>query len=319
MKYEMKNWSWSWIVITALIAVDAGWMGMAHLSVPWKPVLLYACVVGVFLAVAAVYSYLRPDERLAAMAASAAQLFAYSVSGSLFSYLIVTLRRPLIDSNLDAADRAIGFDWPALYAWVGQHEAIKEVLTLAYGSVIPQIGLLVVLLISWKRYDRMRSFIWLYIVCGLSYVVLSGFFPAVGAFGYYQTALDTPYVQHFQALRAGDGQTLGLFRTLDLFRLQGVVQFPSFHLTLAVLCAYATRGIRFLFPAFVILNLLVIAATPSIGGHFFADLWASALLTGILIYFVDRRTSLIAGCGRAGKWLNNKEVEPTQAVGEKNR
>jgi membrane-associated phospholipid phosphatase len=59
-------------------------------------------------------------------------------------------------------------------------------------------------------------------------------------------------------------------------------------LALAVCCAYAARGIRILFPLLLALNLLVILATPLIGGHHFADLVGGALLTA-LVLFVFRK------------------------------
>lgn len=280
---RLKNLPWAWIVTFALAAIDTAWLELSDISISRGSIIASLAAVGGMLAISVVYSHLRPDERLAAITGYAAKLFAYTFSLAVFGYLVVTLRRPLIDAWLSATDRAVGFDWPAVYAWVQAHEIIRQILIAAYDSVIPQIALLMTLMISMRRYDRAHLLLWLYIVSSITYTVISGFLPAAGAFGYYKTALNTPYVQQFYGLRDGG------IKTLDLLQLQGVVQFPSFHLALAVLCAYVTRGIRFLFPAAVALNLLVIVATPPIGGHFFADLWVSALLTGALIFAVERR------------------------------
>ncbi|MGB9151996.1 MAG: phosphatase PAP2 family protein [Alphaproteobacteria bacterium] len=279
---RVKGLSWAWVVIALLMTIDAAWLERTGLSISRNSVLVSAAAIGGMLALTVIYSYLRPDERLAALTENVAKLFAYSISLAVFGYLVVTLRAPLIDNWLAASDRAVGFDWPAVYAWVGEHKVIRLILIMAYDSLVPQLGILMTLLITLKRYDRAQSLLWLYIVSSLAYVLISAFLPAAGAFGTYQTALDTPYLQQFYTLRSGD------MKTLDLLQLQGVVQFPSFHLALAVLCAYATWGMRFLFPVFMILNLLVIAATPAIGGHFFADLWVSALLIVVLIFLVER-------------------------------
>ncbi len=280
---RVRDFSRAWAIIILLVAADAVWLEIARLSIPRNSLLVAASAVGGMLMLTAVYSYLRPDERLAGLTENTAKVFAYSISLAVFGYLVVTLRLPMIDRWLAAADRAVGFDWPAVYAWVQGHAAIRYILIAAYDSVVPQIGILMALLVTLKHYDRVHSLLWLYIASSITYVLISAVLPAAGAFGYYKTALNTPYLQQFYALRSGN------MKMLDLLKLQGVVQFPYIHLALADLCTYVTRGMRFLFPVFSALNLLVIAATPAIGGHFFADLWVSALLMGGLIFTVERR------------------------------
>jgi membrane-associated phospholipid phosphatase len=98
--------------------------------------------------------------------------------------------------------------------------------------------------------------------------------------------MDDPYVQQFLALRDGH------LKIIDLRQLQGVVQFPSFHLAMAVILTYAVRGIRVLFPVLLAWNALVIAATPLVGGHHFSDLWGGALVTLLVILLMRRLASV---------------------------
>ncbi len=279
---RLKDFPWAWSVIGLLAAADAVWMALQHISTPVSSLATAACFVLGLLGIQYLYSRLRPDERLALLAGSTAKLLAYSFSIGVFSYFCATWKLPLIDEWLSAADRAVGFDWVSLYAWTGHHRIIKDVLLLAYSSLVAQIGFLMIWMVSTRRYERAQILLCLYIASGLCYILVSSLLPAAGAFGYYATATDTPYVQQFYTLRNGG------VKVIDLFDLQGVIQFPSFHFALAVICTYVTWGIRFLFPTFAVLNFLVILSTPVIGGHFLADIWGGAILTIPLIYMVER-------------------------------
>ncbi len=280
---------WAWLIIAVLIAMDTLWMHADGMHISAKALVIAVGFTGLLLALSLFYSRFRPDQRLALLTDYSAKLLSYSVSVGIFCYLIVSLRQPLVDAQLADADRAVGFDWLATYGWVSAHPMIRTLLIVAYDSTVPQLGILMLLLVSTRRYDRAAFLLWFYMGSSALYIVISGLWPAAGAFGYYQAALDTPYVQQFYALRAG------AMTTLDLTKLQGVVQFPSFHLALAVSCAYVTRRIRYVFPCFVILNILVIAATPAIGGHYFVDLWSSALLTALLIFLTEQALKAHAG------------------------
>jgi len=279
---KIKKFPWVWMIIATLLVINTVWLHAEGIVIPLLPLAVSFTVVGLMVAVSFIYTHLRPDERLAALTDNAAQLLAYSMSVGVISSLITTLDFPLIDTQLDAADHAIGFDWPAAHAWVWAHPFIANVLVWSYDSVIPQIGILLMYFITIRQYSRVRLLLWLYIVSSLIYVLIAGILPATGAFGYYKTDLATPYVVQYYALRDGS------MKVFDLFKTQGVVQFPSFHMALAVICTYVTRGQRILFPIICVLNTLVITATPVIGGHFVTDLWSSAILISVLIFVVER-------------------------------
>lgn len=273
---------WLWGLTGLLAVIIVGWC-LASARMMAAPGLVALFVFeGMMLGLAFFYSRYRPDERLAALAHTTAAFFAYSTCMGVFSFAVATLARPLIDAPLDRFDKMTGFDWMALHAFVFGHAWIRELFIVAYNSVIPQVGLLLVFLITTKRYARLASFLRLYAASSLSFIALSGLFPAVGAFGTYHIAEATPYVQQFLALRSGS------MPVPDLFSMQGVVQFPSFHLALALLGSYAVRGVRYLSQVILFWNAIVIAATPSVGGHFMADLWAGAFLMGLWIAW-DRR------------------------------
>jgi membrane-associated phospholipid phosphatase len=65
--------------------------------------------------------------------------------------------------------------------------------------------------------------------------------------------------------------------------VQGVATFPSFHAAGAIVYISAVRGIRFLFPFFIVINILMLISTMPIGGHHLADMLSGIALALITI------------------------------------
>ena len=63
----------------------------------------------------------------------------------------------------------------------------------------------------------------------------------------------------------------GSLRTLDLFHINGVLTFPSFHAASAALYIWGLWPMRWLRPLNLLVNGAMIAATPIGGGHFLVD------------------------------------------------
>jgi membrane-associated phospholipid phosphatase len=75
----------------------------------------------------------------------------------------------------------------------------------------------------------------------------------------------------------------GTLRTINPLYNQGLVVFPSFHTILAMLCIFAARPLRFLKYPLLALNLLIILASPAMGGHYFIDIIAGIILAALTI------------------------------------
>jgi membrane-associated phospholipid phosphatase len=76
----------------------------------------------------------------------------------------------------------------------------------------------------------------------------------------------------------------GTLRTINLGdSSQGLVVFPSFHTTLAVLCIFAARPLRILKVPLLALNLLIILSAPFEGAHYFIDIIAGIILAALTI------------------------------------
>jgi hypothetical protein len=271
-----------WMLIWALAVLDFFWLPVAGLTVTARSVLIVVAATALLGGIAFVYERLRPDKRIATSARVGSELIAYCAVGAVLSYLTVTLRAPLVDQELVALDRSMGLDWLATARWLGAHPGVNFVLEVAYDSLIVQIVGLILLLPGIGMAHRSHELLWSFILTSLICILVSAAWPAGGAFVQYQTNVTTPYVQHFIGIRDGT------MKVLDLQQVQGIIQFPSFHVALAMILTYAVRGIRYLFPALLTINVLVVLATPVIGGHHFADVFAGGILTAITLFLMHR-------------------------------
>jgi len=278
---------WAWALFAVLAVADMVGLAMTGMEVKIVPCLPVAAWTAVLLLIFFVYKTVRQELRIAYFALTVAQLLVYTALAGVLSYLLTAGNRPAIDAELVAADRILGFDWTTMYAWGKSHKAQYLVLINAYYSLLPQLIMMYVILFTKGLFHRAREMFWLFILTSLGCVVVSGLIPAAGAFGTFNVQTANPSLQHFLALRNGS------MKSIDLQQIQGLVSFPSFHLALAVILTYAARDIPLLFPFFLVLNAFVIAATPLVGGHHFADLWGGALLTLAAIAVMRRFSSFL--------------------------
>jgi len=262
-----------WILFAVLSAVDALGLALTGMSVSLAPCLYVGGIVGILILIARIYAIKRPEPRLAFLAGTGAHFIIYLALFEVLSYILAAAGRPAIDQWLVSADRLLGIDWKDLYTWSKAHPSAYVVLNLAYWSVSYQLLIVFFVLFHKGLFDRGRELFWLFVLTSLVCVVIAGFFPALGAFFTFHVRMQEPYVRHILALRDGS------MKSIDLRNMLGVVQFPSFHLAMAVIMTYAVRGLRVWFPSLLVWNALVIASTPLIGGHYFVDLWAGAFVT----------------------------------------
>jgi len=287
----LRRWT-GWLPILLLLPADAALLAGSDFSVVWSaelPVLAGAALLALLWGV---YGRLRQAPRLAELAQLGLLFLLFTNAAAILSYLLTGLSGlPLHDARLAALDRALGFDWPGLYHWLRAAHWRWLLACGAYFSLGPQLILLLLSLSPLGCADRARELYLGFVISSLVVIVLGALLPAAGAFVEYRTpeAGQRLYVLQYLALRDGS------LRAIDLGQVQGLVQFPSFHAALAVLCCHAVRGLRGVFPLSLALNLLVIASTPSVGGHHLTDVIAGLLLAGATIALVAR-----SGWTRAG-------------------
>ena len=89
--------------------------------------------------------------------------------------------------------------------------------------------------------------------------------------------------------------------------LEGLITFPSFHTTNAILFAWTLWPVRYLRLPILVLNGLMVASTPTAGSHYFID-----IVGGMAVAFL----AIVAanGCRRAcaaSPTMHSKSGRPT--------
>jgi hypothetical protein len=277
-----------WIALALVAALDLAWSRAIGLQVvgwvaPFRSLLpfLVLALGAAWLMRRRAGAAERPVDRLyrrtGGLAHDWALLTAFVVVVGPLSYLSATPGRPLMDTGLAALDAALGFDWPS---WLRLTRPVTPVLDLAYVSLFPQGAASVVLFALVGRSRRTAEMLAVGLVAALLTTAIAAVFPAEGAavhFGLLDRARAS-WIPDLAGLRDGS------LRVINIARMDGIVTFPSFHTALGVIFAYAHRGIRWVSPASLALNTLLVISVPSVGSHYLVDVIAGiAVATAAIV------------------------------------
>lgn len=244
----------------------------------------------VFLAGAAMllrrYGHMRVSGSMEAIALVYGQGFAIL----LLLFPLTAISRPLADSTLAAADRAIGFDWPRFVSIFVGRPTLQIGAKLIYNSFAWQ-PLLCILVIG-SDAPRLWRFVTACTLAGLLVCIVYPFAPAAGAFVFFHASLNdfptmsaaTEFGPQIQAIQAGG-------RSISADQFVGFVSFPSLHAASAVIFSWAVWPRAWLRWPLIILNVLMCVAALLVGGHYLID-----ALAGIMVGIASIGSAL--GIGR---------------------
>ena len=259
---------WAVIVLVAALVVTALLLSNFHLA--WQTFAAPALACSTLLAGGWFYSRWRADARLASGLFSTAQLIAFAAVAAPLSYIAASANLPLCDAALDTMDRALGFDWEGLLAWMNTAPILYRVLRPIYLSLTLQMTTVVLCLAFSGRHLWLRTYTLAFLCAALVCIAISAALPAAGAWPHYGlTAGDSgilPAVSTswpvFYGLRDGS------FRVLVAVGSEGIV-------------TAALWPVRYLRWAAVILNTAMLIATPIDGSHYFSDVLAGVALAAL--------------------------------------
>ena len=275
----------AWSLTLLVMCVDAVWLVFGGWSVSGRNVAALGLAAAAFFAPLAFGRY-RRELRIATTLRAAALLIVFQAAAATLSYLVISTGAGLVDAPLAACDRALGFDWLALHAWLRSHPFAQTALHIAYNSGLVQLVFVLLFLGLSARPERLAEFMRLFIVATLLNILVSGPFPAAGTWKHYAVgeALDLSTLSHFELLRSGQ------LHEIPLGQMQGLISIPSLHAAMAVLIVNAMRG-TLVFPLFVVLNAAMLASTPIDGGHYLVDVVAGVALALGLIALSRKRSA----------------------------
>ncbi len=275
------------LLAAAIGAIDWVWAIKGNFAIAGHAYAALAAMSVLLWGAGYVYATWRPEPRLAAMLFGTGFLIAFTAAASVLNTMLLTVAGPRIDSVLAQADIAMGFDWPAMMRDLANHPTVLLVLQLAYGVLLPQIALAVVVLGTWGRIASLYRFILAVAIGALICIFIWSLFPAFGAMSVYHfdhalaARLHVPVDEAYgraliKMLQEGPGPI-----TPD--SIKGLIGFPSFHAVLAMLLIWYLRDVRWVRWPALVLNVTVIFATPIEGGHHWVDVFAAVPVTVLAI------------------------------------
>lgn len=282
----------TWLAWPALasVVVTSMWLLGIELDTPSLSVgLAGACIVPVMV----IFSTIRFDPILSSLSGAFAFFATTGPLVVMFTYVLTASGAafPLFDPWLSHADRLLGFDWKGTLAWADSvardWPAVETVAKTAYDSLLWQVSGVILALSLSGQYGRLQRFVISYMVSVVAAATICGFIPAVGAYEYYGITPDmhphlrltvmNVHLPDYLSLRAGT------FETFSLTKANGIITFPSFHSSLAVIFAWAVWRTPFIRWPGLALNVAMLAATPLYGSHFLSDVIAGAAIAPLAI------------------------------------
>lgn len=279
------------LFIAAIGLLAVGLALVLQRQVNWPP------FVGGYLAtlgIAAIGGYVRQTKsapRLGLALVGAAIFTGFTAVSSVFIFTLFPLANPLIDPSLIRIDQALGYHWPGFIAWLADYPVVARALGYIYHSSLIQILLTIVLLSALSRTLDLHRFLAVGIITLIIAVAVWWIAPSVGP-------------SAFQEIPEAHRLATGLYYSPaygDFLRnlaevgppvispeiITGVVAFPSYHMVMALLVVWATRGTWALLPAAAI-NSAMVPATLSHGGHHLVDLIGGCLVFALGVWIGNR-------------------------------
>lgn len=212
----------------------------------------------------------------------AALLSLIGTLGAFGTYAAAALTTGYADELLATLDRALGFDWVWFYNLSRDHAWLSIAGKVAYVSIFISPTILILVFAWTGRRVEARRFLFAFAVALAVTVVIAAFFLARGAIEYHvgSTPAYMPQagVHHAQIIRDLRAGTLD---HVDPARLAGLLTFPSFHATSAILFIWAAWPIRRLRGPMLAMNLAMLAATPIEGGHYLIDVFGGVAIAWV--------------------------------------
>lgn len=246
------------------------------------------------LALALIGGYVRQAKsapRLALALVGAGIFTGFTAVSSLFIFALFPLGNPLIDPQLMRIDAALGYHWPALIAWLAEFPVLSRVLGYIYHSSLLQILLTIILLATLSRDLALHRFLLVGIVTLIIAVAVWWLLPSIGpsafqeipeahrlATGLYYSPAYGDYLRSL--VEVGP-------RQISPEIITGVVAFPSYHMVMALLVVWFTRGTLAFLPALLI-NTAMVPATLSHGGHHLIDLIGAVAVFALGLWTAHR-------------------------------
>ncbi len=289
----------NWRLLAVISGVVLAWLLATQFYIRPSGYVVAFAVAGIYWRIG-LYNARSParwNPRLAYCLVAIAQLILALVVLSTLTYVATAIGFPLQDQLLLSWDRALGFDFRAYLDFFNAHPLVLLALAPSYSSITWQLIAMTLILPLAGCYRRIGQAICAFMFALLATTIISIFVPAIGVYGTLGlTEADHPYFEpqgYYDTLRDAPLLRAGTLRALDLWKLGGVLTFPSFHAATAALYIWAFWPLVWLRPVVIAWNLAMIATTPLGGGHYLVDVLAGIVVTTLAIVATHVASALL--------------------------
>lgn len=288
---------WLWGLAAALCLVDATLISLnPRLSFTFQPIL--GAIVPMSFAPVLIWRLSKVTEAenpkyVRMMRCGLMVLFLVPGMASLavLNHVLMAYPFPLADNLLDSWDRALGFDWLAFGRAIAYFPLVNFAMDQTYQFMLPALIAVGLYAIIVGRSDHASEFLGLVMITAVICVTIAALFPCVGAMDHladpaykamFSKDTGNSFVPQLMEIR-GTAPVL-----LNPLQLAGLAAFPSFHCVCGVLMIYGSRVTRISQVVASAFAVILIAATPTFGGHYLVDLIAGATIA-IGLILIGRR------------------------------
>ncbi len=201
-----------------------------------------------------------------------ALLLAAAAGLTMVIYMAAVSAGPLWDNAFLVWDRKLGFDWLTWFHFVAARPQLAALFRILYYGLSFQVLYFCIFMGVLGNVSRLKEAFWLATAALLLTTIGSWLMPALGPFEIFNLKSYGAFLPEMEKLREG----LPIYRSMG--QMQGIVEFPSFHTTMALIMTYAFRNTGVIGWLVAAANLLMLPAIPVVGGHYLVDLFAGALV-----------------------------------------
>lgn len=262
-----------------------------HRVVNWPPFVAgYVGTVGLAI-VGAYVRQVKEAPRIALALVGSAIFAGFTAVSAVFIFALFPLANPLVDPMLIRLDGALGYHWPSLVAWLANYPAVARGLGYVYHSSLGQMLLTILLLAALTREHALHRFLLTGMITLILAVAIWWLLPSVGPSA-FQDIPDSDRLATGLYFSPAYGQYLLHLATVGPARISpevvtGVVAFPSYHMIMALMVVWFTRG-TFAFLPTALVNTAMIPATLSHGGHHLVDLIGGIVVFALGVWAANR-------------------------------
>ncbi len=274
-----------------MATLGVGIAAMKHINIEFSAYIFRSTIAVTLLGIGQFYRLVRPVPSIATSMTAIGIFLLAGQTMRLFNYTLLPYEFGNIDAHLAWLDAHFGFVWSNYAQFMSQHPIVSDLLRKVYISSYFQIVFLIFLLGILEKTCTVTRFLSANIMGGLVTICIWFVFPS-----------STPAA--FQTISPEISNTLNLVLSPDYSRwlaqagqeglsnidpsaLGGIVGFPSFHTVMALLVVWYSKEIRYAFPGFLILNLLMLPAILLHGAHNLFDVIGGFAVTALAIWLAE--------------------------------